>query len=241
MLMLCGCTTTGKDTGSPDSGVAKAPLSDSTKPPTGTPSVASFSLGSAGSNQQLKTYLASLKFNFEVGEKDSAVLVDYECKSNDSCRGTMTRFLVIPESNSEWLHWDDMWTNGVQQGSVTAAYLNVDEASLPSLNLGPHDVMYQWVGAVTDQVAGAAYAVELFSVDGNGKVRRASFTQDIQICTDPGHANRNKPAAKHNPGHKDCQPKKAPGPVINHLASWKFPDDLWISCGGGCCQSSPSR
>ncbi len=182
----------------------------------------------------LTAYLAKLDFNLEYGDRDSTAIVEYQCKAGDACAPGKTRFLVIAEKQAFTVSWPDAMNAGKNKGYVTAVYWNLDRAAVKSLNLAADSSLYQWVGPIA---ANGTVGIELFSLD-NGTVQVASKTQTWTACT--MNENRQKSAAKMKPGHTACVSQTAPGPQLpGNAANPLFPDDLWLSCRGGCCQSSP--
>ena len=230
-LGVSACTKTAEAPG--DSAVVQAP---DTSAQDGKPASALSLGGYPGENgiAALNTYLEKLDFNIIYGDRDSTTIVEYQCKTGDACAPGKVKFMVIAEKGAFNVDWPDAMDAAKNKGYVTAVYWNLDRAEVKSLNLAADASLYQWVGPIA---ANGVVGIELFSVN-NGAVQVASKTQKWTECAVPG--NRTKSAAKMKPGHTTCVNKVAPGPQLPvNAASMLFPDDLWLSCRGGCCQPSP--
>lgn len=231
LLAAAACTTTADKPG--DSAAVQA---SDTSAQGGTPASAQSLGGYPGENgiAVLNTYLEKLDFNIIYGDRDSTTIVEYQCKTGDACAPGKVRFMVIAEKGAFNVDWPDAMDAAKNKGYVTAVYWNLDRAEVKSLNLAAGSSLYQWVGPIA---ANGVVGIELFSVY-NGAVQVASKTQKWTECAVPG--NRTKSAAKMKPGHTTCVNKTAPGPQLPvGAANPLFPDDLWLSCRGGCCQPSP--
>ena len=230
LLAAAACTTTADKPG--DSAAVQAPDTSAS----GGASASAQSLsGYPGENgiAALNTYLEKLDFNVIYSDRDSTTIVEYQCKTGDACAPGKIEFMVIAEKGAFNVDWPDAMNAAKNKGYVTAVYWNLDRAEVKSLNLAADASLYQWIGPIA---ANGVVGIELFSID-NGAVQVASKTQQWTECAVSG--NRTKSAAKKKPGHTTCVNKAAPGPQLPvNAATPFFPDDLWLSCRGGCCQSS---
>lgn len=229
LVAATACTRTADKPG--DSAVSQAP---DTSAQGGAPASAQSLGGYPGESgiAALDAYLAKLDFNINYADRDSTAFIEYQCKTGDACAPGNVRFLVIAEKGAFSVDWPDALNSTKNKGYVTAVYWNLDRVEVKSLNLAADSSMYQWVGPIAP---GGVVGIEVFSVY-NGAVQVASKTQKWTTCTLNGE--RTKSAAKKNPGHTTCVNMTAPGPQLPvGAANSLFPDDLWLSCKGGCCQA----
>ena len=193
-----------------------------------------------GKKADLLRYLASLDFNIDFADIDSTAIVTYACKTGDQCPGNTVRFLIIAEKHAFQVNWQRaLEAENNKKGYVPAVYWNIDRIAVPSLKLPANASLYQWVGATS----ATDYGIQLFSVTETTEVAVAASgtPTDYNFCQLGG--NRTKSAAKLKPSHA-CE---AASPTTTQTTQTKksalmlterFPEDLWLSCAGGCCQSS---
>jgi hypothetical protein len=239
VTILNGCTE--KDTGRADSGAATDTSGG------GVAMLVHNGYPADGKTEDWLEYVKrGLDFNIKFEDIDSTALIKYPCKTDDDCSqsGGAVRFLVIPEKLAFTVRWQDALTPAQQKkGYVTAVYWNLERIAVPSLRLPVNTALYQWVGAISD----STYGIQLFYVTADsGVVVVASGTpEDYKFCGDQGHENRRVSAAKLKPTHA-CPDSAASAQSTQSTQSKKsammiterFPEDLWLSCAGGCCQSS---
>lgn len=190
-----------------------------------------------GKNSEWVEYVTKkLDFNISFADLDSTAVITYTCKQGDDCSTTdgKVRFLVVPEKHAFNVNWAFALTpSNNKKGYVTAAYWNMDRIAVPSLKLPANTNMYEWVGPISD----STYGIQLFSISESGVQIAASGTPtDYEFCED--NAPRTKSAVKMKPAHAcpnraGVQTKKSAV-----MLTERFPEDLWLSCAGGCCQSS---
>ena len=201
-----------------------------------------------GKNEDWLEYVTRrLDFNVAFEDIDSTAIVTYPCKAGDSCPGNVARFLVIAEKHAFQVDWKDaLKIDNAKKGFVTAVYWNMDRIAVPSLSLPANASLYQWVGAVSP----TEYGIQLFSVTSATPVAIAASgsANDYNFCKF-NSSNRTKSAAKLKPTHacENAAPSRsgsAQSTPYTRLAKntmmvvERFPEDLWLSCAGGCCESS---
>lgn len=191
-----------------------------------------------GKNSDWLVYVRDkLDFDIEFADIDSTAVISYTCKEGDDCSttGGKIRFLVIPEKHALNVNWAYALTpSNNKRGYVPAAYWNMDRIAVPSLKLPANAHLYEWVGPIS----ATEYGIQLFSVTETTPVQIAASgtPADYDFCED--NAPRTKSAVKMKPAHSCPNRQAAQTKKSAALLSERFPEDLWLSCAGGCCQSS---
>jgi hypothetical protein len=174
---------------------------------------------------------------------DSATFVAIDCADTDSaCQaaGGKAQFLVVAEEDAYKVKWDDALKTSANGGYVIAKLVNMDHVEIPSMNLGPYTPLYEWAGLTSANTTG----IVLFSLNAGKLTIVRQARNSYGECTPRatvGH--RDKSAAKHKPDHKteewSCKQLPLPTPPASTgKMSPLFPDDLWVSCAAGCCQTT---
>ena len=230
VAFLIGCGKPGSD--STDSGGATDTVAGN---PTVTPDNDGFP--GDGKTDEWRRYVGRLDFNLEFADLDSTAVMTYTCKAGDACPNGVVRFLVVPEKHGYGTDWNDVINSPNKKGLVLASYWNMDTVRVNSLNLPAHARLYQWVGPVSATARG----IQVFSVTDSTGVRVVAEggPSDFKFCKLDGR--RDKAAAKKDPGHACAavDDKKTQTKAMMMMSFERFMgDDLWLSCAGGCCQSS---
>ena len=228
LAMLTGCT--GSKTGSGDTTKPQDTTSIADDDDDPTPENGGYPTD--GKTAEWREYVTKrLNFNLEFAELDSTAVLTYSCKTGDVCFPGVVRFLVVPEKKVFNAKWEDAMKVGSNKGFVAAAYWNIDRVAVKSLNLPRDARLYQWVGPVSDSAVG----ILLFSV--TDSVRIAGRADGYRFCPEE-HPHKKATARKR--AAFVCPRKDGVTTSSAALSSGValFPEDLWISCAGGCCQSS---
>ena len=227
MAMLTGCNgskTGADDTARPHDTTSIADDDDPTPDKGGYPT--------DGKTEEWLKYVKDLDFNIDFAHIDSTAIIKYSCKEGDACFPGDIRFLVIPEKRVVNTKWENAMKIANKKGFVAAAYWNMDRADVKSLNLPSGENMYQWVGPVSESAVG----IRLFNVDNNG-MRISGRADGYRFCAEK---NPHKKATVRKREVYVCPLGDSVTTSSAALSSavTLFPEDLWISCAGGCCQSS---
>ena len=160
---------------------------------------------------------------------------------------------VDPENRAHEVDWFLAARDPYRGGAIVAKIRNVDNVVIDELGLsGKDDVVYLWVGPLTDDYGETGIAFYKFDSSGNGRRAGTAKFYAVLRCKDSYNL---RPSAKNSAEHDENNPEKCSRTVLGpratdvrgavqrgvQLASAApiplvvAAGGLWISCSGGCC------